>query len=64
MTAGQHSEQQAAGDALERILREELPTGMVLDWSRYRQPVTPEEAAENRAALEAAIRPQRRREAA
>lgn len=48
----------------ERLLLEEMPTGGLRTWNRYKQPVTADEAAQHRAELEAAIRPQRRREAA
>lgn len=42
-------------DVLARLLLEEIPTGQVRDWDSRRPEVTPEEAAQHRAALEAAV---------
>lgn len=42
--------------AEERLLAEELPTVRVRDYDRRREPITPERAAANRAALAAALR--------
>lgn len=50
--------------AEERLLAEELPTGRVRDYDRRRQPISPEQAAANYAALAAAIKPRPKNTAA
>jgi len=52
-----HALQLPQSDRLGRIYAEALPTGRVPDFNRWRQPITPEQAAANRAALAAALRP-------
>ncbi|WP_063752476.1 helix-turn-helix domain-containing protein [Streptomyces natalensis] len=44
-------------DPQQRLFAEELPTGRVRDYVRWRQPITPAQAAANRRALEEALRP-------